>query len=210
MRFKNRSEAGKKLADLLLQYKNKDVVVYALPRGGVVTAKEIAKKLNAPLDLLITRKIGHPNQAEYALSAVTENGNVVGDKKQIASIDKYWFAREVEKEKQEAKRRRSLYLANQKSISVKGKTAIIVDDGIATGLTIKAAIADCKKRKPAKIVIAVPIAPYQTAKELKTQADEVIALETPGEFYAIGGYYNEFPQVSDEEVIKIMYNYSIQ
>lgn len=140
MYFKNRVDGGRKLADLLKKFKGKDVVIYALPRGGVVTAYEIAKEIQAPLDLIITRKIGHPYQPEYAIGAVAENGHSVFNKEEVAEIDENYLTSEAEKQKEEAKRRREIYLAGRKPIPYKGKVAILVDDGIATGLTMKAAI----------------------------------------------------------------------
>lgn len=167
MHFRNREQAAEKLAKALSEYKNKQVVVYALPRGGVVLGSIIAKYLNAPFDLLIPRKIGHPSMSEYAIAAVTESGDIVENTEEIESIDRSWFKKEVENQRKEAKRRREKYLTGQMSVDVSNKTAIIVDDGIATGLTMKAAIADVKRFKPSKIIIAVPVVPRDTKKTLK-------------------------------------------
>lgn len=205
MRFENRTKAAKQLADILFKkYKGKDVVVYGLPRGGVIVAVEVAKKLQSPLDLVITRKIGHPYQSEYAIAAVTENGSFVGNEKELKNIQKLWFKKQIKKERKEAKRRRTLYMKGRTQPLVKGKIAIIVDDGIATGLTIKAAIREINQKHPKKIVVAVPVAAKDTVEELKKEADEVIVLHAPSDFYAIGAYYDNFEQVSDEEVIQIL------
>lgn len=212
MVFKNREEAGKKLAEKLEKYKQsfsankgKDVVIYALPRGGVVLGVEIAKKLQAPLDLLIIRKIGHPFNPEYALCATSENAHMVCNEEELAGVDKEWFQNEAAKERQEAKRRREVYLARRKLIPAKGKTAIIVDDGVATGLTIFAAILEIKHQETKKVVVAVPVAPPETADQIKSKVDEFVALEVPEVFLgAIGSYYEYFPQVTDEEVIRLM------
>lgn len=205
MFFKDRSEAGEELATKLEKYQNQDVVVYALPRGGVVLGVEIAKKLHAPLDLVITRKIGHPLNPEYALCATSENAHMVCNEEEVAGIDKKWFEAEVQKERQEAKRRREAYFKGRKPIPAKGKIAIIVDDGVATGLTMFTAILEIKHQETKKVVVAVPVAPKETADQIKSKVDEFVALEIPEVFLgAIGSYYQSFPQVSDEEVIKLM------
>lgn len=205
MRFKNRIEAGRKLAKLLKKYKRNDAVVYALPRGGVVLGSEISKELGAPLDLIITRKIGHPFQSEYAICAVAEDGDMICNEDERARVDKKWLENETAKERQEAGRRREAYLKGRELISVQGKTAIIVDDGVATGLTMRLAIQEAKHNNPARIIVAVPVIPADTAKKIKKEVDEFIALEAPVLFFgSIGEYYDEFPQVEDEEVIKFL------
>lgn len=207
MRFHNRQQAAEELAKVLDDYRGQDIVVYALPRGGVLLGKVIAEKLHAPLDLLIPRKIGHPTMEEYAIAAVTEFGAIIENSAEVAIVDPAWFRTEVQKQRQEAKRRREKYLQNRSQAEVSGKTAIIVDDGIATGLTMKAAITDLKRLHPSRIVIAVPIAPQDTIKELETLVDKVIVIEKPFIFLgAIGSYYDSFEQVSDEEVVKLMAN----
>lgn len=205
MYFKNRREAGDLLAEKLKKYLNKDVIVYCLPRGGVLTAYEIAKKLNAPLDLVITRKIGHPSQPEYAIAALAENGDIIKGNIDFSSIDKTWFKKEVEKEKEEAKRRREKYLSGQKMVSPKGKIAILVDDGIATGLTIRAGILELKHQNPKKLVVAVPVAPRDVTDQIKSEVDEFIVLDIPAVYIgAVGAYFEDFHPVSDEEVINFL------
>ncbi|MBI2430913.1 MAG: phosphoribosyl transferase [Candidatus Levybacteria bacterium] len=205
MHFLDRSDAGKKLARALFaKYKEKDVVVFGLPRGGVITAFEVSKKLKAPLNIVITRKIGHLRQPEYALAAVSENGHLVGKEEEVKLIDKVWFEKEVKKEQKEAKRRKKLYLSGRKSAKVAGKIVIIVDDGIATGLTIKAAIREIQHHNPKFVVVAAPVAPLDTVYELQKEADDVVILHKASNFYAIGQYYDSFEQVSDEEVIHIL------
>jgi len=192
---------------LLEKYKKKDVVVYALPRGGVVTAFEIAKHFRAPLDLIITRKIGHPQSPEYAIAATAENGHILGKEWELKSVGKEWLKKEVEKEKLEAKRRRKKYLKGRHEIDVEGKVAILVDDGIATGFTMRVGIMELRHRKPKKIVVAIPVIPKGTAKILSREADEVVALDIPSDDKFLGSvsaYYEEFPQVTDEEVVKIL------
>jgi predicted phosphoribosyltransferase len=205
MRFRDRNHAAEELTKALAEYRDRPLVVYALPRGGVVLGKIIAADLRAPLDLLIPRKIGYPSNPEYAIAAVTETGDVVENKEEVAHIDAAWFNQEVEHQRQEARRRRERYLADRPPPDARGKTAIIVDDGIATGLTMKAAITDLKNRKPASIVIAVPVAPQETVHELEKMVDRVVALEQSLFFLgAIGAYYDTFEQVSDEEVIALL------
>lgn len=206
MHFSNRVEAGRQLAKLLKKYQIQDSVIYALPRGGAVIGAEVAQALNAPLDLIITRKIGHPNQSEYAIGAVGENGQTVLNLEETAKISKQYVAAEVEKQRKEAQRRRDVYLTGRKPISYQGKTAIIADDGIATGLTMKAAVKELQAHyKPSKIIIAVPVIPAEVADEFEADGLEVIALIKPREFAgSIGAYYQNFDPVEDEEVIKIM------
>lgn len=207
MHFTDRTEAGKLLAQVLKDYKGKDVVVYALPRGGVVTALEIARYLHSPLDLIITRKIGHPTQPEYAIAAVAENGHVVGSEKELRSVDELWLSEEIKRQREEAKRRREKYLQKRAEVSVQNKVAILVDDGVATGLTIRAGIVELRHRKPKKIIVAVPVVPQTTAEVLKKEADELVALDTPSDYEflgSVGAYYDEFYPVEDEEVIALL------
>lgn len=206
MMFENRIEAGKKLTKLLEGFKGKNVVVYALPRGGVVVGAEVAKALGAPLDLIITRKIGHPRQPEYAIGAVAENGHSVFNKEEILNIDESYLTSEAAKQKEEVKRRRKVYLADRKSIPCKGKIAILVDDGIATGLTIKTAIHELQMHYlPSRIVVAVPVAPPEIAEELKNMGVDLITVGMPEDFLgAIGAYYQDFSPVADEDVIRTM------
>ncbi|MDH3671984.1 MAG: phosphoribosyltransferase [Gammaproteobacteria bacterium] len=205
MRFKNRTEAGKKLADALKRYRDKDGIVYGLPRGGLPLAVEIAQALHMPLDLIIPRKIGHPFNPEYAICAVSENGDMVCDEWEVAQIDQQWFQEKVKTERQESRRRHERYLGGRAPLPAAGKTVILVDDGIATGLTMRAAIRDAKHRRPARIVVAIPVTPKDTAAILRQEVDDLVALDIP-EFYlgAVGAYYDEFPQITDEEVIELL------
>ncbi len=205
MRFKDRKEAGVLLAEKLKEYVGKDVVVYAIPRGGVVLGVEVAKALQAPLDLVITRKIGHPASPEYAVCVVAENHHIVCNPDEKAALDPKWLAEAVERERQEAIRRRKVYLGEKVRPSVAGKTAIVVDDGVATGMTFLMALKEARHMKPAKLVAAVPVLPAQTLEKLKKEADEVIYLDAPVDFAgAVGSYYDDFPQLTDEEVIGLL------
>lgn len=198
------------LAKALEKYKDKDVVVYALPRGGVVLGVEIARELHAPLDLIITRKIGHPYQPEYAIAATAENGHIAGVQQELKSVDKEWLKEEIERQRKEAKRRREKYLEGKAEIPVEGKTAILVDDGVATGLTMRVGIMELKHRHPKRIVVAVPVVPRTTASLLKKETDEVVALDVPSDDIfqgAVGSYYDEFFPVEDEEVVAMLRAY---
>ncbi|MFA5946037.1 MAG: phosphoribosyltransferase family protein [Patescibacteria group bacterium] len=207
MPFIDRENAGQLLAVSLEEYKDKSVVVYALPRGGVALGQIVAEHLHAPLDLLIPRKIGHPDNPEYAIASVSEKGNVIKNEFEVSQIDPVWFESEVTRQRGEAARRRKRYLADRKSSDVKGKIAIIIDDGIATGLTMKAAIDEARAKEPATIVLAVPVAPRDTIRELEQLVDRVIVLKRPLQFQgSIGFYYNTFNQVTDEEVANMMNN----
>ncbi|MBI2589246.1 phosphoribosyl transferase [Candidatus Saccharibacteria bacterium] len=203
--WRDRAEAGQELAGALMKYKDRNAVVYGLPRGGVVVAAEVAHALNAPLDLIIARKIGHPAHAEYAIAAVTEDSEPVVNEAEVASIGKDWFERALKEQRVEAKRRRELYLGGRRHISPKGKIAIVVDDGIATGLTLQAAIKSLKPRRPAKIVVAVPVAPDDTVAEIEAEVDEMVCLHKEKDFFgAVGSYYQFFEQVEDSEVIDLL------
>lgn len=205
MVFENREEAGKLLAQKLAAYKNnKDVIVYALPRGGVIIGEEIARYLQSPLDLIITRKIGHPFDPEYAIAAIAENGKLLLEEADTAGVDKKWLGNEIKKQRIEIRRRKRDYLAGRSLISPKGKIAILVDDGIATGLTIKVGAMELRRFKPRKIIIAVPVAPKSTIYELLNIVDEVVVLDSPSFLGAIGNYYKDFSQVSDGQVKEIM------
>lgn len=205
MHFKNREQAGRLLAQALKQYQGQNVVVYALPRGGVVLGVIIAKHLGADFDLLIPRKIGHPDSPEYAIAAVTETGEVVKNETEISHLDEDWFKKAIARERAEAKRRRKLYLSGRKPVPAANRVCIIVDDGLATGLTMKAAIKELRRQKPKGIIVAVPVAPEDTVKELDKLADDLVVLDVPaGLFSAVGSYYQNFPQVSDEEVISLI------
>lgn len=207
MFFKDRQDAGRRLSQLLKKYKGQDVIVYALPRGGVVVAAEIAAFLNAPLDLIFAHKIGHPYQPEYAIAAVSESGQMIGPSKELLGVaGKEWLENAKESQINEIKRKREKYLKDKQVIPVKDKIAIIVDDGIATGLTMQAGIKELKNRHPKKIVVAVPVSPKSTAELIKTMVDDFVGVEIEDYDFlgAVGAYYDQFRQVEDEEVIKIL------
>ena len=205
MIFKNRKDAGIKLAQALGKYTEEDVIVLALPRGGVVLGEEIANKLHAPLDILLTKKIGHPMNSEYAICAITEDGDPICNSAEVEKVDPEWLAEEIRKVRSEIKRRRKMFLGGKALQPVEGKTVIIADDGIATGLTMIAAIDEIKKRKPKRLVIAIPVTPYDTAQRLMSMVDELVSLDIdPNYRGAVGAYYEDFTQVEDSEVISIL------
>jgi predicted phosphoribosyltransferase len=177
-------------------------VVYPLPRGGVVLGVEIACYLQMPLDLIIPRKIGHPRNSEYAIGAVTETGELICNEREVARVDPHWLEQRVVQERQEARRRRERYLGGRKPLAVAGKLAILVDVGIATGLTVRAARGEVKRRRPAGVVVAIPVAPKDTADTLAQEVDAVVGLEITDCYWgAVGAYYERFAQVTDDEVI---------
>jgi predicted phosphoribosyltransferase len=204
--FTDRKEAGKLLAQRLESYRGKEAVVYALPRGGVVTGYEIASALALPLDIIAVRKIGSPDNPEYAIGAVAEEGAILMNESEAQAVDQTWLKEETEREHQEAMRRSSLYRGDREPMSVTGKTAIIVDDGIATGFTMRLAVRFVKSQKPRRIIVAVPVAPEDSVQALYGEgADEVIALESLDEFAgAVGAHYQTFDQVEDNEVITLL------
>jgi putative phosphoribosyl transferase len=207
VRFRDRVDAGRRLAALLGKYQNQKAVVYALPRGGVPLAKEIARALHCPLDLIIIRKIGHPGNPEYALGAVAENDFLVVNEEELARVDQHWFQVEMKEQKREAKRRRELYLQDRQPLAATGKIAILVDDGIATGSTMLVAVKKVRQEKPAKLIVAVAVSPKATAQRFSGEVDEFVAVTIPEIFWgAIGYYYDDFHQLSDEEVMALLKN----
>jgi len=205
MIFKNRQNAGILLASKLMKYRGEDVVVYALPRGGVVVGAEIAKLLSVPLDVVIVKKVGHPFNPEYAVCAVSEDGETVCNEEEKQVIDEDWLNDAINRAKKEVLLRRQLYSKLEKPVSPKNKIAILVDDGIATGLTMKVAVEWARNKKPKQIIIAVPVIPKETAEELGKNVDEIVALKIPEHFLgAVGAYYIDFDQVKDDEVGELL------
>ncbi|MBZ0141275.1 MAG: phosphoribosyltransferase [Pseudorhodoplanes sp.] len=208
MSFYNRSEAGRKLAAALARYRDERPVILALPRGGVPVAAEIARALDAPLDLVLVRKIGVPYQPELAMGAVVDGGHPIvvrnEDVMRIAGIAETEFNAACDRELGEIERRRLTYLGHRDRVDIAGRTAIVVDDGIATGATTRAALRGTRARNPKKLVLAVPVAPTDTLAELRSEADDIVCLEDHTTFGAIGFFYADFSQVNDREVINIL------
>ncbi len=214
MPFKNRSEAGRKLARMLLRYKTQHPVILALPRGGVPVAAEVAAALEAPLDLILVRKIGIPTRPELAMGAVVDgrapivvrNDSVI----RLAAIDEAEFKAICDSELAEIERRRQRYLGNRERIDTAGRVAIVIDDGIATGATTRAALRATRMRRPKKLVLAVPVAPADTLAAMREEADEVVCLEDYEFFGAVGFYYSDFDQISDQEVFETLARFPAQ
>ena len=205
-RFANRQQAGLALADRLLQLDlPRPVVVLALPRGGVPIGALVAKALNAPLDLLLVRKIGAPWQPELAVAALVDGDppDIVDDLQIQAALGlgSDYVRAQAAHELQEIARRRRLYLRGRKPVPVDGATVVVVDDGIATGTTVRAALQALRRRHPARLVLAIPVAPQDTLDRLRAEVDDIVCLATPSPFHAIGLHYDDFHQVDDDEVL---------
>ena len=210
MIFKDRREAGKLLAKAVSKTVAKDgLIVLAIPRGGVPVADEIASALQSPLDVVITRKIGAPGNPEFAIGAVTQDGEPMVDEQTIASfgIPIKYIEEESARQAQEIRERMRRYRGDRPYPILTGKTVVIVDDGIATGNTTRAAIRSIKRQNPAGVILATPVAPEDTLRELSKEVDDVVCLSTPENFYAIGEFYTDFDQVEDEEVKNILARY---
>ena len=205
MLFQNRNDAGRQLARALTKYKARHPIVLALPRGGVPVAAEVASELDAPLDLVLVRKIGVPFQPELAMGAVTDGAEpaIVRNSEiiEMCGINPGEFDAVCKEELAEIERRRKRYLGDRARAEVTGQVVIIVDDGIATGATTLAAIRAVRSRKPGELVLAIPVAPLETVKKLHAEVDAIVCLHTPEELGAIGYFYRDFRQVDDEEVV---------
>jgi len=212
MPFRDRADAGRRLAAALARYKNERPVALALPRGGVPVAAEVAAALDAPLDLILVRKIGAPLQPELAIGAVVDGGNPIvvrnEDIIRLAEISEVEFKTILDHELREIERRRRTYLGDRPPVNITGRTAIVIDDGIATGATIRAALRATRMRHPKKLVLAVPVAPTETLIAMREEADDVVCLEDYENFGAIGFFYENFRQVNDQEVIDMLARHS--
>ncbi len=200
--FQDREEAGRLLAQRLLPWRGRpQTLVLAIPRGGVIVGREVAKALDLPLDLTIVRKIGFPGNPELAIGAVDLSGVVTFNEEiAVERIDPAYLRAEIEKELFEARRRAATFRGKTKAPNLSGQRVILVDDGVATGQTTQAAINYLRQQGVKEIILAVPVASPETAKRLAALADRTIILQTPPFFSAVGQFYREFPQVSDEEV----------
>ncbi len=213
MPFKDRIDAGRRLAHALSKYKDQAVCVYALPRGGVQVAAEIAAALRAPLDLLLVRKIGAPMQPELAIGAVVDGGAPIVVRNEevirITGTHAAEFEQICIKELAEIERRRRRYVQDRPALNPEGKIAIVVDDGIATGATMRAALQATRKRHPRKLVMAVPVAAAESLDALRPEVDEIVCLEVPEYFGALGYFYQDFHQLSDEDVIAALMRFPL-
>ena len=202
--FRDRTDAGQQLAQKLVHLKAAKPLVLALPRGGVPVGIEIARVLNAPLDLLLVRKIGVPTQPELALGAVVDGDEphtfINKGIARAAHISEAELAAATKREIEEIGRRRHLWLAGRHQVSIAGRTAIVVDDGVATGASIRVALKAVKAERAARVILAAPVAPPDTARELRADCDEAVFVATPEDFMAVGSFYQDFRQLEDSEV----------
>jgi putative phosphoribosyl transferase len=207
MRFRNRTEAGRALARVLSRYAGRDdVVVLALPRGGVPVAYEVAKELGAPLDVFLVRKLGVPGHEELAMGAIASGGVLVLDDGVVRwlGISEDQIQKTLARELDELRRREAAYREGRPLPDLKGKTVILVDDGLATGASMQAAARAVRRHDPARIVVAVPVASRATCDQFREEVDEVVCAVTPAPFYAVGNWYEDFSQTSDEEVRELL------
>ena len=204
--FKDRVEAGKRLASALRSFAGKSAIVLAIPRGGVVVGFEVARTLGLPLDVIIPRKIGAPDNPELAIGAMTEDGTVILDESLISylGVPEGYVKVEGHRQKLEIERRLKLYRGDVPYPTLKNHDIIIVDDGIATGSTMKAALASTRKKGAKSVIVAIPVGPPSTIQELEKEADRVICLHTPESFQAIGQFYEDFAQTADGEVTRLL------
>jgi putative phosphoribosyl transferase len=199
--LKDRIEAGLLLSEKLKKYQNSDTIVLAVPRGGVPVGYVIAKSLHLPLDIVLSKKIGHPNNKEFAIGAVSSDSMILDDH---PNIPKKYIDDEIIRLRQLIKEKYELYMGNRKPLDIKGKNIILVDDGIATGNTLLASINMLRKKNPAKIIVATPVIPYDNVPVFEKNTDEFVYLIASKYFRGVGGFYEEFNQVEDAEVIELL------
>ncbi|GAO38582.1 hypothetical protein SCH01S_16_01010 [Sphingomonas changbaiensis NBRC 104936] len=205
--FDDRRDAGRRLAAAAREYAAEDPIVLALPRGGVPVAYEVAKALEAPMDMLFVRKIGAPGHPEYGIGAVVDGDNpqvVLNDIADQLGIPAAYVEQQKRRELDEIERRRRAYLGDREPLPVKGRTVMVVDDGIATGGTVRASLRAMRHAGVRRLILAVPVAAGDTIASLRSEADEILCLATPDPFYAVGMHYRDFEQTSDDEVVRLL------
>ena len=204
--LKDRPDAGRRLAARLAGYAGSEPIVLALPRGGVPVGSEVSRALRAPLDIFIARKLGAPGQPELGIGAVAQGGVLVVNERIVRGLklSEEHVRRSAEEELREVGRRLRLLRGDRPEPEVQGRTVILVDDGLATGATARAAILALREREPNRLVLAVPVCPPRTADLLRPEVDELVVLDTPEDFYAVGSYYEDFEQVTDDEVVRLL------
>ncbi len=202
MIFEDRVDAGERLAKALLDYAGQDVVVLAIPRGGVIVGEAVARHLGAPLDVVVPRKIGAPGNPELGLGAIAPGVRVLDDRMiQMLGVSSHYVEQEIAAQEREIERRTTVYRGGRPPADLAGKVAIVVDDGVATGGTAVAAVRWAKAQGASKVVLAVPVGPGAALGRLRAEADEVVILAAPEPFFAVGEWYRRFDQVSDDEVV---------
>jgi putative phosphoribosyl transferase len=206
VRFRDRKDAGQQLADLLQPLRGPDVVVLGLPRGGVPVAAEVARALSAPLDVIVVRKVGVPGQPELAMGAVGEGGVRVVDERvaRLAHVSPEEFARAGEREREELERRVQRFRGDRPPVPLTGRVAVLVDDGIATGSTARAACSVTRAMGAARVVLAAPVCARESARRLAPEVDQLVCLQSPGHFSAVGQFYDDFRATPDDEVIELL------
>ncbi len=204
--FRDREDAGRRLAKRLERYRDEDPIVLALPRGGVPVGYEVARALNAPLDVFIARKLGAPGRPEFGIGAVAQGGVRILNERAVKALDisEEYIDRTAAEETEEIERRLRLLRGDRPAPELQKRTTILVDDGLATGVTAYAAIQALRQRAPQRLVLAAPVCAAQTAESLRPEVDELICLEAPSNLMAIGLWYQDFEQVQDEEVIALL------
>lgn len=205
MLFADRNDAAEKLADALAQYKNSNPLILGIPRGAVPMACIVAKRLGGDVDVVLVRKLRAPGNPEYAIGSVDESGwSYISPAASAAGADEAYIAREKAAQLQTIKQRRALYTAHRAPIDPQGRLVIVVDDGLATGSTMIAALHALRARAPQKLVCAVPVAPPETLDRVRASCDEVVCLDAPEYFHAVGQFYRDFAQVTDDEVVRLL------
>ena len=208
MMFEDRRDAGWQLAARLLHYKSARPVVLALPRGGVPVGYEVARALNAPLDVVVVRKLGAPGEPELGIGALVDGDHPesVLDRRAIAAlgVDDAYLAREIERQAREARRREAAYRCGRPPLAIAEHTAIVVDDGLATGATMRAALRGVRRARPRRLVLAVPVAAPEALAAFAAEVDEAVCLAAPEDFEAVGRFYREFGETADEEVVRLL------
>ena len=199
--LKDRKEAGLLLSEKLEKYQDSDTLILAVPRGGVPIGYEIAKNLNLPLDIILSKKIGHPLNKEFAIGAVSLDSTIIDPYPDISSA---YIDAEIKHIRELLQEKYALYMGNRKPVDIKGKNVIIVDDGIATGNTLLASINMLRKNNPKKIIVAVPVVPADVVATFQQKADEFVFLMAPMDFGGVGRFYQDFEQVNDDEVIRML------
>lgn len=199
--LQDRKQAGILLSEKLEKYEGSDAIILAVPRGGVPIGYEIAKNLHLPMDIILSKKIGHPLNKEFAIGAVSLDSTIINNHPEIP---KEYIEREIKNIRESLQDKYNLYMGNRKPADVKGKTVIVVDDGIATGNTLLASIEMLRKKYPKKIIVAVPVLPYDTVAVFKEKTDEFVYLIASRDFRGVGGFYEDFDQVNDDEVIRML------